>query len=87
MQVEQWKLRGGATRKLAIAMRAVSARSPAQSWNWPAIAMAVRVLTRQPSLVMPHVEVTDLRGIDFRRLRALGFEGVVLDKDNTITEP
>ena len=78
---------GGPLLKLAIAMRAVSARSPAQSWNWPAIAMAVRVLTRQPSLVMPHVEVTDLRGIDFRRLRALGFEGVVLDKDNTITEP
>ena len=87
MQVEHGSCGGGATRKLAIAMRAVSARSPAQSWNWPAIAMAVRVLTRQPSLVMPHVEVTDLRGIDFRRLRALGFEGVVLDKDNTITEP
>ena len=57
-----------------------------QAWNWPAIRTTARVLLK-PSLAMPHVEVTDIRQVDFMRLRASGCEGVVFDKDNTITAP
>ena len=58
-----------------------------QSWNWPAVRMTVRVLLRQPSLAVPHVEVADIRQLDFRRLRAAGCEAVIFDKDNTLTVP
>ena len=52
-----------------------------QSWNWPAVAMVARVL-REPALAMPHVEVRDLRDLDFRALRRLGCVGLVLDTCN-----
>ncbi len=58
-----------------------------QSWNWPAVRTTARVLLRQPSLAVPHVEVADIRQLDFRRLRAAGCEAVVFDKDNTLTVP
>ena len=47
----------------------------------------MRVLLRQPSLALPHVEVADIRQLDFGCLRAAGCEAVIFDKDNTITEP
>ena len=58
-----------------------------QSLNWPAIRVAARVLFRTPALAVPHVEVATIRDIDFRCLRAAGCEGVVFDKDNTLTLP
>jgi len=58
-----------------------------QSWNFPAVAMTLRCLTREPSLMLPHATVRDLNCLDFARLRRAGFVGVVLDKDNTLTAP
>ena len=58
-----------------------------QSWNWPAVKTTARVFFRRPSLAMPHIEVTDIRSLDFRGLRAAGCEGVIFDKDNTLTVP
>ena len=58
-----------------------------QSLNWPAIRVAARVLFARPSLAMPHVEVASVRDLDFRSLRSAGYEGIVFDKDNTLTEP
>lgn len=49
--------------------------------------MTLRVLLRQPSLAVPHVEVADIRALDFHRLRAAGCEGIIFDKDNTLTRP
>lgn len=62
-------------------------RMLSQSWNWPAITMTIRCMTREPSLMLPHVTVPDLSAIDFARLRSAGFVGLVLDKDNTLTAP
>jgi phosphatidylglycerophosphatase GEP4 len=42
---------------------------------------------REPSLAVPHISVPDIRWIDWRALRAAGFEAVVFDKDNTLTAP
>ena len=58
-----------------------------QSFNWPAIRVTGRVLLRQPSLALPHLEVPTIADIDFKGLRALGCRGVVFDKDNTLTAP
>lgn len=36
---------------------------------------------------IPHVEVPDIRWVDWRALRAAGFKACVFDKDNTLTAP
>ncbi|GAQ83869.1 hypothetical protein KFL_001660060 [Klebsormidium nitens] len=38
-------------------------------------------------LAVPHIAVPDIRWIDWQALRAAGFQGVVFDKDNTLTAP
>jgi phosphatidylglycerophosphatase GEP4 len=58
-----------------------------QSFNWPAIRLTARILVGKPALALPHIEVKTIRDINFHKLRAAGFEGVVFDKDNTLTEP
>ncbi|KAF0696545.1 Aste57867_12738 [Aphanomyces stellatus] len=44
-------------------------------------------VTRTPKLLVPHLSVKDLNEIPFAELRAMGFKGVVFDKDNTLTVP
>jgi phosphatidylglycerophosphatase GEP4 len=60
-----------------------------QSLNWPAITTAVRVLATASGrrLAMPHIEVRDIRHLDFAQMRAAGCAAVVFDKDNTLTAP
>ena len=58
-----------------------------QSINWPAIRTTGRVLFGRPSLAVPHLDVRDIRDIDFHKLRTAGCEGVIFDKDNTLTAP
>lgn len=48
---------------------------------------SVAVIYRDKHLALPHVEVPDIRYIDWSELKRRGFEGVVFDKDNTITAP
>ncbi|KAJ3329597.1 hypothetical protein HDU76_007579 [Blyttiomyces sp. JEL0837] len=58
-----------------------------QSWNWPGITAAFRVLAK-PSLAIPHASVTDIRQVDFHGLRKdCGIRIIVFDKDNTLTAP
>ena len=38
-------------------------------------------------LLMPHMSVTDISSIDWPGLKTRGFQGVVFDKDNTLTRP
>ncbi|XP_068654040.1 phosphatidylglycerophosphate phosphatase 1, chloroplastic/mitochondrial [Aristolochia californica] len=38
-------------------------------------------------LALPHLSVPDIRWIDWEHLHRLGFQGVVFDKDNTLTLP
>lgn len=38
-------------------------------------------------LALPHVSVPNIAWLDWEVLRKAGFEGCVLDKDNTLTHP
>ncbi len=38
-------------------------------------------------LAVPHVSVPSIAWVDWEALRRAGFEGCVLDKDNTLTHP
>lgn len=58
-----------------------------QRINPGAIACFVGVLFGNERLVIPHVAVRDVRYIDWAELKRKGFEGVVFDKDNTLTVP
>uniref|UniRef100_A0A5B7BR99 Phosphatidylglycerophosphatase n=1 Tax=Davidia involucrata TaxID=16924 RepID=A0A5B7BR99_DAVIN len=58
-----------------------------QRINMEGIASSVAVLTRDRHLALPHVAVPDIRYIDWAELKKKGFQGVVFDKDNTITVP
>ena len=39
------------------------------------------------SLAIPHINVPSIAWVDWEALRKAGFEGCVLDKDNTLTHP
>lgn len=58
-----------------------------QQFNLEAIVCSAGVAVRDRHLALPHIAVTDIRYIDWAELRRRGFEGVVFDKDNTITVP
>lgn len=38
-------------------------------------------------LAIPHLSVPSIASINWRALRAVGFKGVVFDKDNTLSQP
>ncbi|KAL5582598.1 hypothetical protein UlMin_015040 [Ulmus minor] len=58
-----------------------------QRLNFGAIVFSAGVLLKDRHLALPHVYVRDIRCIDWAELRRRGFQGVVFDKDNTITAP
>ncbi|KAK6157503.1 hypothetical protein DH2020_011751 [Rehmannia glutinosa] len=58
-----------------------------QRINLEGIASSVGILSKDKQLALPHVTVPDIRHIDWAQLKNRGFEGVVFDKDNTITVP
>ncbi|KAJ0475362.1 putative phosphatidylglycerophosphatase [Helianthus annuus] len=58
-----------------------------QRINVKGILFTVSVITRHRNWMIPHVWVPDVRYIDWAALKRKGFEGVVFDKDNTLTVP
>ncbi|KAM3382678.1 phosphatidylglycerophosphate phosphatase 1, chloroplastic/mitochondrial [Capsicum galapagoense] len=58
-----------------------------QRINLEGIAFFIGILYKYKHLALPHVFVPDIRYIDWNELKKRGFEGVVFDKDNTITMP
>lgn len=58
-----------------------------QRINVEGLLFSVSVITKNRNWVMPHVSVRDIRYIDWAALKRKGFEGVVFDKDNTLTVP
>ncbi|XP_051135223.1 phosphatidylglycerophosphate phosphatase 1, chloroplastic/mitochondrial [Andrographis paniculata] len=58
-----------------------------QRFNLEGIASSVGILSKDKHMAIPHVSVPDIRYIDWAELKRRGFEGVVFDKDNTITVP
>jgi phosphatidylglycerophosphatase GEP4 len=57
-----------------------------QNWNGPGLLMAFKTLFK-PSLLRPSEVVGSLNQIDFQSLKAQGYLGIGLDKDNTLTAP
>eukprot|EP01102_Stenamoeba_stenopodia_P009753 TRINITY_DN2889_c0_g1_i2.p1 TRINITY_DN2889_c0_g1~~TRINITY_DN2889_c0_g1_i2.p1 ORF type:complete len:262 (-),score=65.18 TRINITY_DN2889_c0_g1_i2:398-1135(-) len=58
-----------------------------QSFNLGATVSFVSSVFRRPSVLFPHLHASALATIRFDQLKAKGFQGIVLDKDNTITKP
>ncbi|KAJ8532220.1 hypothetical protein K7X08_012143 [Anisodus acutangulus] len=58
-----------------------------QRINVEGIVSSLGVFSKDKHLAIPHVSVQDIRYIDWVELKKRGFEGVVFDKDNTITVP
>nr|XP_043638005.1 phosphatidylglycerophosphate phosphatase 1, chloroplastic/mitochondrial [Erigeron canadensis] len=58
-----------------------------QRINVEGLLFSVSVITKNRNWVIPHVSVPDIRYIDWAALKKKGFEGVVFDKDNTLTVP
>lgn len=58
-----------------------------QRINVEGIACFTGILYKNKNLAIPNVFVPDIRYIDWAELKKRGFEGVVFDKDNTITVP
>ncbi|KAG6419424.1 hypothetical protein SASPL_121646 [Salvia splendens] len=58
-----------------------------QRINFEGIACSVGIFSKDKQLSIPHVAVPDIRYIDWAELKKRGFQGVVFDKDNTITVP
>ncbi|XP_078171646.1 haloacid dehalogenase (HAD) superfamily protein [Carex rostrata] len=68
-------------------MTATFRRALGQRFNPAGILFTGSVALREPCLFLPHLSVRDMRSLDWAALRQVGFRGVVLDKDNTLTEP
>jgi len=59
-----------------------------QSVNVGGISLVLRTLLGgRAALLLPHLQVADICSLDWAALRAAGFEGVIFDKDNTLTAP
>lgn len=58
-----------------------------QRINVEGLMFSVSVITKNRNWVMPHLSVKDIRYIDWAVLKSKGYEGVVFDKDNTLTVP
>ncbi|KAK9150778.1 hypothetical protein Syun_009087 [Stephania yunnanensis] len=58
-----------------------------QRFNFEGIVLAVTVVARNRGLAVPHIAVPDIRWVDWGELKRRGVQGVVFDKDNTLTCP
>ncbi|KYQ90536.1 hypothetical protein DLAC_09161 [Tieghemostelium lacteum] len=57
-----------------------------QSWNSESL-KCLKYVIKNKSLIVPHLRVVDIRDINYQQLKSMGFKGVLMDKDNTITQP
>ncbi|XP_057817220.1 phosphatidylglycerophosphate phosphatase 1, chloroplastic/mitochondrial isoform X2 [Cryptomeria japonica] len=58
-----------------------------QRFNPRGIVSSVKVILKEQHLALPHLNVQDIRWIDWKELKKQGFQGIVFDKDNTLTAP
>ncbi|GIL80510.1 hypothetical protein Vretimale_16036 [Volvox reticuliferus] len=58
-----------------------------QNFNSAGIGLFFNLFGGNQSLALPHVAVPDIRHVDWDKLRAAGFRGLVFDKDNTLSRP
>lgn len=58
-----------------------------QRFNSAGIMSSLRVIFREQHLALPHLNVPDIRWVNWKELKEQGFQGIVFDKDNTLTAP
>ncbi|KAH9287463.1 hypothetical protein KI387_031580, partial [Taxus chinensis] len=58
-----------------------------QRFNPGGIVSTLNVVLREQQLALPHLSVRDIRWINWKELKKQGFQGIVFDKDNTLTAP
>lgn len=58
-----------------------------QSFNVAGIAFFAKMVLTDRSMAIPHLQIDDLRQVQWAALKKAGFEGCIFDKDNTLTEP
>jgi predicted HAD superfamily phosphohydrolase YqeG len=46
-----------------------------------------KVITRDFAALTPNVIAKDITTLNYKRMKELGFEGIIFDKDNTLTKP
>lgn len=58
-----------------------------QSVNLAGVNLFMHVRKGNEQLAIPHVRVPDIRWVNWKAIKAAGFEGAAFDKDNTLTLP
>eukprot|EP00238_Polyblepharides_amylifera_P005610 CAMPEP_0196587550 /NCGR_PEP_ID=MMETSP1081-20130531/57751_1 /TAXON_ID=36882 /ORGANISM="Pyramimonas amylifera, Strain CCMP720" /LENGTH=226 /DNA_ID=CAMNT_0041909749 /DNA_START=85 /DNA_END=765 /DNA_ORIENTATION=+ len=58
-----------------------------QNFNAAGIKIFIKTYWGNRHLALPHLEVEDIRSVNWKALKDAGFEGCVFDKDNTLTAP
>lgn len=58
-----------------------------QRFNSAGIMSSLRVIFKEQHLALPHLNVPDIRWVNWKELKEQGFQGIVFDKDNTLTAP
>ncbi|GAA0155743.1 phosphatase [Lithospermum erythrorhizon] len=58
-----------------------------QRLNLEGITCSAKMLAKDKHLAIPHISVPDISYIDWVELKNRGFQGVIFDKDNTLTIP
>ncbi len=58
-----------------------------QSFNSDAFKSTLKILFHDHTPAIPHFAIADIREISPRKLKEQGVQGVIFDKDNTITAP
>lgn len=58
-----------------------------QNLNVTGISLFFQILAGNNSLAMPHVDVPNIRYVNWQAIKDAGFKGLVLDKDNTLSIP
>lgn len=58
-----------------------------QRFNMAGIAFTLKVMLKKPQAALPHITVPDVSWMDWKALRETEFQGVMFNKDNTLTAP
>ena len=70
-----------------VTLSRISPLSASQSFNFIGLKYFFRSLLLEPQLFLPNESLTDVTQINLNHLKKLGIQGLIFDKDNTLTEP
>ena len=56
-----------------------------QRFNLAAVSLYLYARFFNPSLLIPHLSVKDINGVDVQKLKEYGIKGIIFDKDDVLT--